>query len=363
MSDGWIRESFVFYWFQVIGHSNFSSIRATTCVYKGEYVFIFVWYLKIPQYIYSISQMHIKVFLRDVYRQAVDVWTEDCVLIVCAGKWVYEVLISSQGLMQIGWCTLNCHFNQEVHTHTLTYTHTQIHGGIHTHKHTEAQTDTQRHRQTPTHTDTHWHTRTHTGKNTSHKISHHECRNTLHFLFSICATTDQVHGSITASLMQSLWYFIVPFDIPGGCWRHPGLVRLRREQSPQVERDDNQLWQGQERPNQRDVQYTTHSHCVFMSAVNTILLMSASVLCYLLGEASEKLRKRREHCHPLGRGLDQRWVCVSVMGGGRHCELHDRPGWRNHHVLLVSLSYTSVHHWPPFQYTTTTTTRHLKGLV
>ncbi|XP_030231274.1 E3 ubiquitin-protein ligase RNF123 isoform X2 [Gadus morhua] len=47
----------------VIGHSNFSSIRATTCVYKG--------------------------------------------------KWVYEVLISSQGLMQIGWCTLNCHFNQE----------------------------------------------------------------------------------------------------------------------------------------------------------------------------------------------------------------------------------------------------------
>ncbi|KAK7127128.1 hypothetical protein R3I94_018349 [Phoxinus phoxinus] len=47
----------------VIGHSNFSSIRATTCVYKG--------------------------------------------------KWVYEVLISSQGLMQIGWCTLNCRFNQE----------------------------------------------------------------------------------------------------------------------------------------------------------------------------------------------------------------------------------------------------------
>uniref|UniRef100_A0A672N3D3 Ring finger protein 123 n=1 Tax=Sinocyclocheilus grahami TaxID=75366 RepID=A0A672N3D3_SINGR len=47
----------------VIGHSNFSSIRATTCAYKG--------------------------------------------------KWVYEVLISSQGLMQIGWCTLNCRFNQE----------------------------------------------------------------------------------------------------------------------------------------------------------------------------------------------------------------------------------------------------------
>ncbi|XP_015672818.1 E3 ubiquitin-protein ligase RNF123-like [Protobothrops mucrosquamatus] len=48
----------------VIGHSNFGSIRATTCVYKG--------------------------------------------------KWIYEVLVSSQGLMQIGWCTLNCRFNQEV---------------------------------------------------------------------------------------------------------------------------------------------------------------------------------------------------------------------------------------------------------
>lgn len=31
-----------------------------------------------------------------------------------SGKWAYEVLISSQGLMQIGWCTLNCRFNQEV---------------------------------------------------------------------------------------------------------------------------------------------------------------------------------------------------------------------------------------------------------
>ncbi|KAM9326176.1 E3 ubiquitin-protein ligase RNF123 [Gastrophryne carolinensis] len=47
----------------VIGHSNFSSIRATTCIFKG--------------------------------------------------KWLYEVLISSQGLMQIGWCTLSCRFNQE----------------------------------------------------------------------------------------------------------------------------------------------------------------------------------------------------------------------------------------------------------
>uniref|UniRef100_A0A670ZD81 RING-type E3 ubiquitin transferase n=1 Tax=Pseudonaja textilis TaxID=8673 RepID=A0A670ZD81_PSETE len=46
-----------------IHYYNFGSIRATTCVYKG--------------------------------------------------KWIYEVLISSQGLMQIGWCTLNCRFNQE----------------------------------------------------------------------------------------------------------------------------------------------------------------------------------------------------------------------------------------------------------
>uniref|UniRef100_A0A452QS34 RING-type E3 ubiquitin transferase n=1 Tax=Ursus americanus TaxID=9643 RepID=A0A452QS34_URSAM len=29
------------------------------------------------------------------------------------GKWLYEVLISSQGLMQIGWCTISCRFNQE----------------------------------------------------------------------------------------------------------------------------------------------------------------------------------------------------------------------------------------------------------
>lgn len=36
-------------------------------------------------------------------------------MLLSAGKWVYEVLISSQGLMQIGWCTINCRFNQEVH--------------------------------------------------------------------------------------------------------------------------------------------------------------------------------------------------------------------------------------------------------
>lgn len=41
----------------------------------------------------------------------------DFKLFLSAGKWAYEVLISSQGLMQIGWCTLSCRFNQEVCTH------------------------------------------------------------------------------------------------------------------------------------------------------------------------------------------------------------------------------------------------------
>lgn len=36
-------------------------------------------------------------------------------MLLSVGRWVYEVLISSQGLMQIGWCTINCRFNQEVH--------------------------------------------------------------------------------------------------------------------------------------------------------------------------------------------------------------------------------------------------------
>lgn len=37
-----------------------------------------------------------------------------CAISFLSGKWIYEVLISSQGLMQIGWCTLSCRFNQEV---------------------------------------------------------------------------------------------------------------------------------------------------------------------------------------------------------------------------------------------------------
>ena len=138
-------------------------------------------------------------------------------LIVSAGKWVYEVLISSQGLMQIGWCTLNCHFNQEVHTlthkqtnnahrgtgkhqRTQTDTHTRAHENTHSGPHAHAHTNTRRH----THTQTHRGTHKHTEAQTNHTILHHDCCNTLQLLLSICATTDQVHGSITASLMQSL---------------------------------------------------------------------------------------------------------------------------------------------------------------
>lgn len=50
------------------------------------------------------------------WRDCCDV-ENDFGLFLSAGKWAYEVLISSQGLMQIGWCTLSCRFNQEVYTH------------------------------------------------------------------------------------------------------------------------------------------------------------------------------------------------------------------------------------------------------
>lgn len=43
--------------------SNFSSVRANSCVYKG--------------------------------------------------KWIYELMLGSKGVMQIGWCTINCQFSQE----------------------------------------------------------------------------------------------------------------------------------------------------------------------------------------------------------------------------------------------------------
>lgn len=49
---------------QVTSHSNFSTIRANTCV--------------------------------------------------CQGKWIYEVMLGSKGVMQLGWSTLDCKFSQEV---------------------------------------------------------------------------------------------------------------------------------------------------------------------------------------------------------------------------------------------------------
>jgi len=36
-------------------------------------------------------------------------------LLLITGKWVYEVLLGSKGVMQIGWCTLKCRFSAEVH--------------------------------------------------------------------------------------------------------------------------------------------------------------------------------------------------------------------------------------------------------
>ncbi|XP_025107715.1 E3 ubiquitin-protein ligase RNF123-like isoform X1 [Pomacea canaliculata] len=47
----------------VASHSNFSTVRANCCVYRG--------------------------------------------------KWIYEIMLGSKGVMQLGWCTLNCRFSQE----------------------------------------------------------------------------------------------------------------------------------------------------------------------------------------------------------------------------------------------------------
>ena len=30
------------------------------------------------------------------------------------GKWVYELMLGSKGVMQVGWCTIKCKFSQEV---------------------------------------------------------------------------------------------------------------------------------------------------------------------------------------------------------------------------------------------------------
>ena len=171
-------------------------------------------------------------------------------LIVSAGKWVYEVLISSQGLMQIGWCTLNCHFNQEVHTLTHKQTNNAYRG---TGKHQRTQTDTQTHTRAHenTHCGPHAHAHTNTRRHThtqTHRGTHKH-------------TEAQTNHTIFTHAISVIFYRT--FDIPGGCRGHAGLLRLRREQSPQVERDDNQLWQGQERLNQRGIQHHMFALCVY----------------------------------------------------------------------------------------------------
>ncbi|KAH3819403.1 hypothetical protein DPMN_121136 [Dreissena polymorpha] len=30
------------------------------------------------------------------------------------GRWMFEVMLGSKGVMQVGWCTLKCKFSQEV---------------------------------------------------------------------------------------------------------------------------------------------------------------------------------------------------------------------------------------------------------
>ncbi len=36
-----------------------------------------------------------------------------------SGKWVYEIMLGSKGVMQVGWCTVACRFSQEVHRKLL----------------------------------------------------------------------------------------------------------------------------------------------------------------------------------------------------------------------------------------------------
>ena len=33
--------------------------------------------------------------------------------ITLSGKWMYEILLGTPGLMQVGWCTASCKFNRE----------------------------------------------------------------------------------------------------------------------------------------------------------------------------------------------------------------------------------------------------------
>lgn len=156
----------------MIGHSNFGSIRATTCVYKGKEInqlcvekrpweecmesyttrqlrkswmcfrsWVFSYHphpLAFPgsqkdgglcdagakrweghagdvpkllwvSRLFLWEQHQVWLLWQWARQQGFTVWH-----LFLSGKWIYEVLISSQGLMQIGWCTLNCKFNQEV---------------------------------------------------------------------------------------------------------------------------------------------------------------------------------------------------------------------------------------------------------
>ena len=38
----------------------------------------------------------------------------DNVFSVLKGKWMYEILLGSKGIMQLGWATLQCKFTNEV---------------------------------------------------------------------------------------------------------------------------------------------------------------------------------------------------------------------------------------------------------
>ena len=36
------------------------------------------------------------------------------IYVVSTGKWMYEVMLGSKGIMQLGWATLRCRFTNEV---------------------------------------------------------------------------------------------------------------------------------------------------------------------------------------------------------------------------------------------------------
>jgi hypothetical protein len=38
----------------------------------------------------------------------------DLISLYLSGKWMFEVLLGTRGIMQLGWATVNCQFNNEV---------------------------------------------------------------------------------------------------------------------------------------------------------------------------------------------------------------------------------------------------------